>query len=115
MRLLVVNMLNVFFFVVYYGIQCNTVGTTFSPKDNVLVLWDIASANGTMMVENVVEAWSVASLGLREGCSLIIIQTIVCLCLPFFNRLSVVMTNLFGVIFTLTTRNYAHVSASSPN
>ena len=47
----------------------NTIWTTFSPNDNVLVLWGIASANGalhcndTMMVESVAEAWSVASLG----------------------------------------------------
>ena len=41
----------------------NAIWTIFSPDANVLVLWDIASANGTMMVDNVVEAWSVASLG----------------------------------------------------
>jgi len=41
----------------------NTICTTFSPDANVLVLWGIASANGTIRVDNVAEAWSVASLG----------------------------------------------------
>src|SRR5450631_4610078 len=39
---------NMFFHFVPVG---NTICTTFSPDDNVLVLWGIASANGTMMVE----------------------------------------------------------------
>jgi hypothetical protein len=34
----------------------NTICTTFSPEDNVLVLWGIASANGTMIVESVADA-----------------------------------------------------------
>jgi hypothetical protein len=41
----------------------NTIWTTFSHEDNVLVLWGIASANGTMMVESVAKAWSVGSMG----------------------------------------------------
>ena len=41
----------------------NTIWTTFSPEDNVLVLWETTSPNGTMMMESVVEAWSVTYLG----------------------------------------------------
>ena len=41
----------------------NIIWTIFSPDGNVLVLWGIESAKGTMMVESVAEAWSVVSLG----------------------------------------------------
>ena len=52
--------INMFFYFVPVG---NTIWTIFSPDVNVLVLWGIASANGTMMVDNVAKALSVASLG----------------------------------------------------
>ena len=41
----------------------NTIWKTFSPDGNVLILWGIASAKDTMMVESVAEASSVAFQG----------------------------------------------------
>lgn len=49
----------------------------------------------------------------EEGCSLIFVQTMVFPHLLFFKHLSVVMTSLFGFIFTLTTKNITHVTSSS--
>ena len=42
----------------------NFIQTTFSLDINVIVLWGIALAKGTMMIERVASAYSVASLGL---------------------------------------------------
>ena len=59
MRSILLNSINIFFNFVPVG---NTIWTTFSHDDNVLILWGIVSAKCTMMVESVAEAWSVASL-----------------------------------------------------
>lgn len=40
-----------------------TVCTTFSPNGSALVMWGIASAKGTMIVDNVVVSFNVAPLG----------------------------------------------------
>ena len=60
MRPTLLMSVKMFFHFVHVG---NIICTIFSLDANVLVLQGIASANGTMMVDNVAEAWSVASLG----------------------------------------------------
>ena len=41
----------------------NTISTTFSPDAKIIGFWDIASANDTMTVDKIADAWGVASLG----------------------------------------------------